>query len=315
MASERMNTKLAYEILGVDENSTDEEIRRAYRLMLLKYHPDKNRNQSNCDHYFKVREAYEYLYGGVNMGDENGSEDRRHFDYDAILRRFLSSIISEDHVEIAVLVLSKLCGFVSGQFGIVSELAYPYLRKINRPMLKRIYNILVAYREALHICPELLEKIEEILRSPQNDEYIVLNPRIEDLFSEENVYTLRYGSPDEIYYVPLWHHDMTYDYQGRDLIVKCFPILPPNMRIDEYNNLYVELEYDIDELWGKEKIDVGICKDKTVSFCPSELRLRPGLQKIRLKNCGIDHIDTTNVLNNSCKQDIILLIFVWNNAS
>ncbi len=55
-------TKEYYEILGLKENASAEEIRRAYRKLALHYHPDRNRGDATAEERFKaISEAYGVL--------------------------------------------------------------------------------------------------------------------------------------------------------------------------------------------------------------------------------------------------------------
>src|SRR5438876_4517172 len=51
-----------YEVLGVGRTATDEEIKRAYRKLAVKFHPDKNPDDPHPEEKFKeLGEAYDVL--------------------------------------------------------------------------------------------------------------------------------------------------------------------------------------------------------------------------------------------------------------
>jgi len=84
-----------YEVLGVTKNSTEEEIKKAYRKLALKYHPDKNPDNKESEEKFKeITEAYEclsdkekrqrYDMGGHSMFNQNG----RSYNYNDFFTNF-----------------------------------------------------------------------------------------------------------------------------------------------------------------------------------------------------------------------------------
>jgi curved DNA-binding protein len=57
-----MATRDYYDILGVNKNASEEELKKAYRKLAMKYHPDRNPNKKEAEERFKeLNEAYAVL--------------------------------------------------------------------------------------------------------------------------------------------------------------------------------------------------------------------------------------------------------------
>jgi len=58
-----------YSTLELDKNASIDEIRKSFRTLALKYHPDKNKDESAKEKFMRIVEAYEIL------SDANGKKN------------------------------------------------------------------------------------------------------------------------------------------------------------------------------------------------------------------------------------------------
>ena len=122
-----------YSILGVSRDASDEEIKKAYRKLSRKYHPDANINNPNKDQaeekFKEIQQAYDQImkereygssgnygyggntgYGGFGgFGGYGGSQSNSGYqDEEAIRRQAASNYVQSGHYQEAINVLSSL---------------------------------------------------------------------------------------------------------------------------------------------------------------------------------------------------------------
>lgn len=56
-----MNLWDYYRVLGLQQNASDDDIRKAYRKKAMEYHPDRNNSPDSQEKFIRITEAYEYL--------------------------------------------------------------------------------------------------------------------------------------------------------------------------------------------------------------------------------------------------------------
>ncbi|CAG0883257.1 unnamed protein product [Cyprideis torosa] len=89
-----------YSILGVKKNAKDREIKKAFRKLAMKYHPDRNKDPGAEDKFKEIAEAYEVLsdedkrrkydkFGEAGLnGSGGGGGQAFHFDIHDFMKKF-----------------------------------------------------------------------------------------------------------------------------------------------------------------------------------------------------------------------------------
>ena len=190
--------------------------------------------------------------------------------------------------------------------------AMVFFENMNIDLFTRIYSILLSYKEIFYLSDAFIEGLREVLdkkildmktaeETKKKGEVIIIHPTIEDLF-DCNLYKVIHGG--HTFLVPLWHHELIYDMSGIDVCVKCIPILPDGIRIDENNHIEIDITWRIDEIWDKKNLFIYIgCN--TFYIMREQLVLKE-YQTIRLHRYGISKINTRDIYDISKKGDIMI---------
>ena len=294
-----------YKTLDIDKTKiTKKDLRRAYYKKALKYHPDKNTDRDTTEKFHEINIAYEKLMFYHNFIEDKDESFKDTSSFNNTLYSFLkpffeTNAMKDFQSKLLISIIEKLSEKCEDK-------AIDILRSLNNDTYKKIYNILHAQKDILHIPETFFEKmIDTYKEKKSNDKIVRIFPSISDLLNE-NVYKL--VENDEEYLIPLWHHELIYDNKENngELTVLCCPKNDKDIEIDENNNLYVYKIYDLGEIWSLNDIVIQI-GTKTLKIPRISLKLIEK-QTITLPNIGIPRINNKHIYDTSKKGNIYINI-------
>ena len=311
-----MNYKDAFEILEIDLSIVSyndislEYLKKQYRKLALKNHPDKNGNTLDSTEKFKkINEAYNYLkreLSKINPEDLDKEEpdELNSSLYVVILKDFMKTVFEGKYNDIIINIVNDI--IITGK-----KMSGKLFDELDKDTILNIYTFLSRHRSTLHLSEEILDMIRDIVvKKYDNVEVYKLNPSINDLLSN-NVYKLYIN--EELFLVPLWHNESYFESNlNNEIIVICEPELPFGISIDDDNNICVEKKISItNELLGyiKENTPITVTiGEKTFDIFLSNLYIKRE-QYYRIKNEGLSKAKN-DIYDISEKSDIIVKITI-----
>ena len=302
----------AHQILRVNMNDNIDEkiLKRCYHREALRNHPDKNNSPEAHQKFVEINEAYEIARkyhgftddGDDEVKDENTVDPNIFMNYTNVLFSFLSPVLNaEMFQDIKTKMVYSIIENISNK---CEPKALELLERLNRKQCSKICELLRTQRDVLHIPTSFMEKMECLYANKlERDECIRIYPSLNDLYSE-HVYKLE--NDNKTYYIPLWHHELVYDNSGAELYVQCIPKLDEGVEIDEKNDLHINRQYNLIDLWKTPQIDIPI-GGKSLSLQTKELKLERN-QTIRMLGKGISRANTSDIYDVSKKSSVYIHI-------
>jgi hypothetical protein len=225
---------------------TNNELKKAYHINALIFHPDKNQSFDSTNSFQKIHEAYNYLYNFINIKKDN--DETNETKYNNILINFINILIKNYTTNNEIYEFDDLNEINDIQFNVKKFkkdcIDYSYklieniLDKLNIDLLEEIFNILnnknlIYYNITNTKAIELIKKI--LLKKLKDYNIYILNPSLKNLLNSE-IYKLNIENEEnEEIYIPLWHNELNYN----NNIVKIHPIIQNNIEIDNENNIII----------------------------------------------------------------------------
>uniref|UniRef100_A0A6C0ERP7 J domain-containing protein n=1 Tax=viral metagenome TaxID=1070528 RepID=A0A6C0ERP7_9ZZZZ len=312
-----MDYKLAFKILEIEISDVDykdislEYLKKKYHKLALQNHPDKNGNTTESTEKFKqINEAYEYLKNELmhlnndNLNNDNDTE--RVFEsstlYMDILQIFMKKIFQGKYNDIISKIIIDI---VNSNY---AKISFKIFEDLDKESVLRIFTFLSKYRYTLHLSQQVIERVREILLQKYDNVLVYkLNPGINDLLNN-NIYKLYVE--EQLYLVPLWYNEIYFDASGFEILVICEPELSENIKIDDDNNIFIEININLcnqlpELIKNDNNIDIPI-GEKLFSIPICNLYMKKE-QHYRIKNQGLTKIKN-DMYDISEKGDIIVKI-------
>ena len=260
-----MNKKRAFQILDINEkkinklNKTEYSglIKKNYKIKALLHHPDKNPSEESHKKFIEIKEAYEFLSTNEFV------DDRTDTSFSELLDEFIKNHFQFYNEKIRSQIVKVLCENMQTIYD--DNISFIF-QNINQDQFIHYFK---------RFC---------VIEKKKNVE-IILRPLVEDIF-KNNVYKLNYDNHEFI--IPLWHNELIYEVEDKDIIIKIEPQLDDNVNINENNDICVYISKKIQNIFGNEYMHFNVNNEVYCIEC-ERIKLLP-FQKIILHEKGISKI-------------------------
>jgi len=294
-----MSNKDYYSVLGIDRGSSEEQIKKAYKKLALKYHPDKYHDDGEM--FKQVNSAYKFLCEREKTFEETIYQEKVSFD--VIIEELVTKLCPVDNKWSKLFIKTT----IKTIFDKCENFSYKIFEKLSKEKVIQIYDFLNNINDHDLINENFMKKIKSIIEEKiKHDNIILLIPTLEDLLND-TIYKLDISK--NIFYVPLWHNELYFDLKQDekmcDLIVKMEPDIPDNIFIDSNNNIFIKYWASVKEIFETQKLVIKIGK-KEIIIKSSEIKLVNEVQMFKYDNIGIIKINEDNMFDNSQRGAIVI---------
>lgn len=282
-----MDLQKACDILELTPNTfSASSVKKAYFKQALKWHPDKNPNNEQANaHFQEISDAYTFLSMYLSETGSDALPIQEDTDYTSMFTQFVRNATGID------LKNDQVTNTLSEIKRNYEDTTVKMFEGLDRASSMKLYRYLQSYASLFGFEKTYLERLEKALeKKMQDDKLIIIEPTIDNLINND-VYALEHEG--NTYYIPLWHDELEYDLEHYSLIVKIQPKLEQHINIDEDNQMHINIELKITDIFNMEQHSVHIGKN-TYTIAVRELLLKPK-QTIVFKGRGLATINTKNM--------------------
>lgn len=333
--------QLEFEDINLNTISLN-DLKHKYKFLSLKYHPDKNLKIDTTSKFQEISEAYKFmeLYI-IEREKKNNTYNNDDVDYSErnekinnlfnnlfnnfekiingmIKNKKVSNKYSNTNIETTDCSFSQYsqCSFnylfnkkdnIDNIFNLIRNILEntDLLNLIQYEYSINIVEILKIYKNELGVSIEKINEIEKIIKQKSNNDKeikkINLIPNINNLLNCD-LYKLTHE--DILYYIPLWHNELVYEFDNHNLLIEINPQLDENITLDKNNNIHISIVESIIDIFSNKILTINI-GNKILILDSEKLKIKEYQTHI-FKKEGIPIINYNNIYDTSKKSNIIL---------